>query len=326
MRLGWLLGCWAAIHQDHIFCRCMPARYHAVSTDDVRIYRFDASGCNGCDVAILEMATSAPLHRLGIQIAETPDEANLLLITGGANQKAAGELAAVHRRIGEPRRVVAVGSCATTLGIFKGSSVMAGPIDGIVPVDLWIAGCPPRPQTLLLALAEALQIRLEGLTPLPPSPGYRGEPQVDPSRCMGCGACAHVCPADAIALGDAGAERLVRFSRGDCISCASCQDACPSQAILLSASEPVWFTDKGTGASRTSVALAVCPACGKPCIPAPQIQWVMRKLEEARKRDGAVPAGVGRRLAVCPACRRTRVAEVTEAKRLLAAMARAPLA
>ncbi|HTU01899.1 MAG TPA: 4Fe-4S dicluster domain-containing protein [Candidatus Sulfotelmatobacter sp.] len=297
-----------------------------MSTDQVRVYRFDASGCNGCDVSIVEMTVLAPLDRLGIQVADSPEEASVLLITGGTNRKSARALADVHGRIREPRRVVAIGSCATTMGVFKGGYPMAGPVDGIVPVDLYIGGCPPRPQALLRALAEALRLPLDSTTPLAlAAAAYRGAPQVDAGKCMGCGACAHVCPADAIEIRDEGGQRLVCFKRGDCIFCATCQDACPSQAIQLAPADQGWFTDRRTTAP-TAVALAACPACGTVCVSPRQIDWVMRKLDETLDGNGAARAGVQRGLALCPACRRSRITEVTAAKRLLAAMAKVPAA
>jgi ech hydrogenase subunit C len=91
--------------------------------------RFDASGCNGCDVEVLEATALVSLAELGIEIAERPDDANLLVVTGGANVKSKRELEIAYNAIQAPKTVVAVGSCAATMGIFKGGYAMAGPID-----------------------------------------------------------------------------------------------------------------------------------------------------------------------------------------------------
>jgi len=172
-----------------------------VSAQVTRIFRFDASGCNGCDIEVLEATTLVSLGELGIEIAERSDDANLLVVTGGSNLKSKRELEIAYNAMQAPKTVVAVGSCAATMGIFKGGYSMAGPIDNIVPVDLYISGCPPRPQVILGALADALHLkrRRDGGALRTPQ-GFRGDPHVDEAKCVGCGACAHVCPADAIEI------------------------------------------------------------------------------------------------------------------------------
>ena len=157
-----------------------------MSTQVTRIFRFDASGCNGCDIEVLEASTLVSLGELGIEIAERPEDANLLVVTGGSNLKSKRELETAYGAMQAPKSVVAVGSCAATMGIFKGGYSMTGPIDTIIPVNLYIMGCPPRPQAILGALAEALQLKVEGLTGLLRTPeGFRGNPHVDQDKCIG---------------------------------------------------------------------------------------------------------------------------------------------
>ncbi len=293
----------------------------SVRVENPRIYRLDASGCNGCDVAILEMPTMPSFPGLGIEMADAPEDANVLLVTGGANVKSAGNLRAIHARLRTPARVVAVGACAATLGIFKGGYAVSGPIDRLVPVDLYVTGCPPRPQTLLAALADALQLSTDGVdSPVPP-PGYRGRPDVDEAACMGCGACAHVCPADAIQPTRDAGRLTVDFRRGDCIGCGSCQDVCPTQAITLRPDERAWSTEKPASAATPALSLVECLACGTPFVPLRQIQWVMRRLEEEASPAVALRAGLERSLRTCPACRRSRLGLVREGAGLLARMA-----
>ncbi len=288
-----------------------------------RLYRFDASGCNGCDVELLEMSALFPLAEAGVEIVEAPTEANVLLVTGGANLKSGQELAAAYQEIQEPRVVIAIGSCAATMGIFKGGYAMSGPIDSIIPVHWYIMGCPPRPQMILKALAEALQLEGEGLAgPLEAPPGFRGDPHVDQSKCMGCGACAHVCPAEAIEIVEESGQRVIRFKRRDCIFCATCQDVCPSQAVELAQREKSWFSDKDASRSEARLSLASCLACGAPYVPTEQVAWAMRKLDGARRMDEALRARVGRSASICPTCRRNSFEEIREAKRILAALAK----
>ena len=128
------------------------------------VYHMNTGSCNGCDIEVLGiLALGLPLGELGVKIVDTPQEANTLVITGGVNIKSEAELEETYELIESPRRVIAIGSCAATMGIFKGSYSMIGPIDEIVPVDLYIMGCPPRPQTITGALADALGLNIEGM-------------------------------------------------------------------------------------------------------------------------------------------------------------------
>lgn len=294
-----------------------------MSTQATRIFRFDASGCNGCDVEILEISALVPMAELGIEIVERPAEASVLLVTGGSNLKSKRELQSVYGALREPRTVVAVGSCAATMGIFKGGYAMAGPIDAIIPVDLYIMGCPPRPQVILGALADALQLQVEGLGALLRTPrGFRGDPHVDREKCVGCGACAHVCPADAIEIVGDGTERLVRFMRKDCIFCGSCQDVCPSEAVELRVGEKAWFQAKEASTSEARLALRACLLCGAPYAPDAQLNWALRRADEKLALGADHRSDVQRSLNICPQCRRTSISEVRAAKRILVSLAR----
>lgn len=294
-----------------------------MSAQVTRIFRFDASGCNGCDIEVLEATTLVSLGELGIEIAERPDDANLLVVTGGSNLKSRRELEYAYSAMQAPKIVVAVGSCASTMGIFKGGYAMAGPIDTIIPVNLYITGCPPRPQVILGALADALHMNVDGIEELLRTPpGFRGNPRVDQAKCVGCAACAHVCPADAIEIVGSGAERLVRFMHKDCIFCGSCQDVCPSKAVELCAGRTEWFQAKEASLSEAHISVKPCRLCGAPYVPDAQVAWALRRIDE-RLVLGASDRGiVERRLGVCMQCRRKSIAEVREAKRVLASLAR----
>lgn len=294
-----------------------------MSAQVTRIFRFDASGCNGCDVEVLEATTLVSLGALGIEIAETPDDANLLVVTGGSNVKSKRELENAHSAMQAPKTVVAVGSCAATMGIFKGGYAMAGPIDTIIPVNFYITGCPPRPQVILGALADALHLNVDGMEELLRTPqGFRGNPQVDQAKCVGCGACAHVCPADAIEINGGGTERRVRFMHKDCIFCGSCQDVCPSEAVELRAGRTEWFQAKEASLSEAHLAAKHCRLCGAPYMPEAQVAWALRRMDEKLGLGPSDRSMVERSLGICMQCRRKSIAEVREAKRILASLAR----
>ena len=271
---------------------------------------------------VLEMSALVPMAELGIEIVDRPAEANVLVVTGGANLKSRLELENAYREIREPRVVIAVGACAATMGIFKGGYAMMGPIDAIIPVNLYIMGCPPRPQVIINALADAFHLNSTDLDALLQTPeGFRGDPHVDHSKCMGCGACVHVCPADAIDLLDRASERVVRFTRQDCIYCASCADVCPSQAVALDYREKPWFRHREASRSEATLTLETCLVCGAPYAPRDQMRWALTKIDETLRMDEAVRAKLRRSVGVCTTCRRTSIAEVRRAKIILASLA-----
>jgi formate hydrogenlyase subunit 6/NADH:ubiquinone oxidoreductase subunit I len=209
------------------------------------------------------------------------------------------------------------------MGIFKGGYAMAGPIDSIIPVDLYISGCPPRPQVILGALADALHLNVEGMEELLRTPhGFRGDPHVDESKCVGCGACAHVCPADAIEIVGNGATRRVRFMHKDCIFCGSCQDVCPSEAVELRAGEKAWFQAKDASLSEAHLAVSHCRLCEAPHMPEAQVAWALRRMDEKLALGASDRGMVEHSLGICIQCRRKNIAEVREAKRALASLAR----
>jgi Ni,Fe-hydrogenase III small subunit len=135
------------------------------------IREVDAGSCNGCELEIL--ALNNPVHdieRFGIQFVASPRHADMLLVTGPVTRNMELALLKTHRAMAEPKVVVAVGACGISGGIFAENYASLGCVDKVLPVDVYIPGCPPRPQALLhgilLAvgrLAERLHTQPRGL-------------------------------------------------------------------------------------------------------------------------------------------------------------------
>lgn len=291
--------------------------------NDIRIFRFDASSCNGCDIEVLGiLALGLPLSELGIKIVDTPQEANTLVVSGGVNIKAEPELEETYELIEQPRRVIAVGSCAATMGIFKGGYTMTGPVDEIIPVELYIMGCPPRPQVIVSALADALGIRIKEIEPLLKTPeGFRGEPVVSSDKCIGCAACMNLCPASAIEIDDTDDERIIKFTHKDCIYCATCQEICPSEAVELAYKDKPWLGDKEAATAEATLELKKCLLCGLPFVASKQVDWAIKKIEEKLRIPQEAHDQLLRTSSICPDCRRKSINQVTEAKKILTSIA-----
>jgi Ni,Fe-hydrogenase III small subunit len=117
----------------------------------------DAGSCNGCELELHAINNAFyDLERLGLRFVASPRHADVLMVTGPVTRNMQEALERTWRATPDPKWVVAVGDCARDGGIFAGSYAVAGGVGGIVPVDLHIRGCPPRPQELLEGLLTLL--------------------------------------------------------------------------------------------------------------------------------------------------------------------------
>ena len=121
------------------------------------IREVDAGSCNGCELEIV--ALNNPVHdieRFGIQFVASPRHADMLLVTGPVTRNMELALLKTHRAMAEPKVVVAVGACGISGGIFGENYASLGSVDKVLPVDVYIPGCPPRPQALLHGILLAV--------------------------------------------------------------------------------------------------------------------------------------------------------------------------
>jgi NADH-quinone oxidoreductase subunit B len=94
------------------------------------------------------------ISRFGAELVRfSPRQADLLLVLGTINYKQAPILKKIYEQMCEPKWVVAVGACATCGGFYDNYSVLQG-IDEVVPVDVYVPGCPPRPESILMAIVK----------------------------------------------------------------------------------------------------------------------------------------------------------------------------
>jgi NADH-quinone oxidoreductase B subunit len=119
-------------------------------------FHMNTGSCNACDIEIL--ATLMPRYdaeRFGIKLVGTPRHADVLLVTGTVTEKIKDKVLRVYEQVPEPKLVIVIGGCGSTKGVFQESYAMAGPIDNFIPVDVFIPGCPPRPEAIVYGIAKA---------------------------------------------------------------------------------------------------------------------------------------------------------------------------
>jgi Ni,Fe-hydrogenase III small subunit len=92
------------------------------------------------------------VERYGARLVASPRHADALLVTGPVTRNMAEPLRRTYQAVSEPKVVVAVGDCARNCGVFAGAYGVAGPVSAIIPVDLQVPGCPPRPEAIVEAV------------------------------------------------------------------------------------------------------------------------------------------------------------------------------
>lgn len=119
---------------------------------------FNSGSCNGCDIEILAALTPRyDVERLGIVLQGTPRHADVLIVTGPVTRQSRDRLLRIYEQMPKPRRVVAVGSGALSGGVFRGCYNCLGGVDEFLPIDVYIPGCPPRPQAIIFGLVKLLR-------------------------------------------------------------------------------------------------------------------------------------------------------------------------
>jgi Ni,Fe-hydrogenase III small subunit/ferredoxin len=132
----------------------------------LHIRHVDAGSCNGCESEL--QALNNPfynLHRLGIFFTPSPRFADLLLVTGPVTYAIREPVLRAYEAMPEPRWVMAVGACAVSGGVAGGGYACGNGLEGVLPVDLYLPGCPPNPAAMIQALLmflDRMPQRVEG--------------------------------------------------------------------------------------------------------------------------------------------------------------------
>jgi len=122
------------------------------------LLHFDCGSCNGCDIEVLACLTPVyDVERFGIINVGNPMHADLFLVTGTVNSRNSMVLRNLYDQIPNPKVVVAIGSCGLSGGIFREAYNVIGGVDKIIPVDVYVPGCPAKPEAIIDGVVTGLQ-------------------------------------------------------------------------------------------------------------------------------------------------------------------------
>ncbi len=124
-------------------------------TKSIWVFHVSAGSCNNCDIEILDCFTPRfDVERFGIQLVGSVRHADLLLITGAMNRKAVPRMKKIYDQAPKPCLVIACGICACSQHMFRDSYNVRETLDKILPVDLYIPGCPPKPEAIISGIVK----------------------------------------------------------------------------------------------------------------------------------------------------------------------------
>ncbi len=130
------------------------------------VMHFDCGSCNGCDIEVLACLTPVyDLERFGIVNVGNPKHADVLLVTGTVNNRNKTILKNLYDQMPEPKAVVAIGTCGMSGGMFRDCYNVVGGVDRVIPVDVYVPGCPAKPEAIIDGVVQALALvkaKLEG--------------------------------------------------------------------------------------------------------------------------------------------------------------------
>jgi len=121
------------------------------------IIHFNTGGCNACDIEVVAALTPRyDIERFGIIIRGSPRHADVLVITGPVTRQVKDRVVRIYEQIPEPKSVIAVGSCAISGAPFTDCYNVYGGMDTVIPVDVYVPGCPPKPEAIINGIVKLI--------------------------------------------------------------------------------------------------------------------------------------------------------------------------
>jgi NADH-quinone oxidoreductase B subunit len=131
------------------------------------VFHANVGGCNGCDIEVLDLLTPwFDVERFGMRLVGSPRHADVLLVCGPVTKPMLEPLKALYDAVPDPKLVIAIGACAVGGGPWFDTYNVVGGVDKVIPVDLYVPGCPARPEAILHGVAQLLELAKKKVAPV----------------------------------------------------------------------------------------------------------------------------------------------------------------
>jgi len=245
-----------------------------------KLFRINTGSCNGCDVEFIASAfvDKFQFSTLNIELVEDIKDANLLVITGPLTARSESFFKDALSKVKEPFVVIGIGTCSISCGIFRDSYAIYGPLDKYVKVDVNVAGCPPRPQSISQGIAKGIKLlqqkyNNENISKTLDNPldgfeapkSFRGKMSLKEEACTACRTCETVCPSNAIQITKIEDGYIHKIWHNSCCFCGNCAYYCPTDAIFNTNNFDTakLKNQKFTDIVKSFIKLKKCKVCGK---------------------------------------------------------------
>jgi NADH-quinone oxidoreductase B subunit len=121
------------------------------------ILHLNSGACNACDIEIVAALTPRfDVERFGVLLKATPRHADVIIATGPVTRQIKDRIIRIYEQTPDPKFVVAVGACAMSGCVYRGAYNIMGGLDQVIPVNVYVPGCPPRPDAILDGVVKLL--------------------------------------------------------------------------------------------------------------------------------------------------------------------------
>jgi NADH-quinone oxidoreductase B subunit len=121
------------------------------------ILHLNSGACNACDIEVVAALTPRfDVERLGVLLKATPRHADVIVATGPVTRQIKDRIIRIYEQTPEPKFVIAVGACAMSGCVYRGAYNIMGGLDQVIPVNVYVPGCPARPDAILDGVVKLL--------------------------------------------------------------------------------------------------------------------------------------------------------------------------
>jgi NADH-quinone oxidoreductase B subunit len=121
------------------------------------ILHLNSGACNACDIEVVAALTPRfDVERLGVLLKATPRHADVIIATGPVTRQMKDRIIRIYEQTPDPKFVIAVGACAMSGCVYRGAYNVMGGLDQVIPVNIYVPGCPARPDAILDGVVKLL--------------------------------------------------------------------------------------------------------------------------------------------------------------------------